>query len=226
MADPNDTFPIYTGLTYLDFAFSAQYLDRFHMCRMLHTQSLAAHSHRIAVMARHLLVEWREMDDPFNPDLGLGLDAQRLELHMLRYALDHDLVETLTGDMPSHTKTPLMRVELKKVEAKVTEMVVDHEEFLYHSLSSVDEDDKDLRVAKILVKMADIAEGLVFSFYNQGLGHQAPDAKYSWINNNWTRMAREYVKDKLPSELFSEDFGAWYLSFVVDQKCRICPQHA
>jgi 5'-deoxynucleotidase YfbR-like HD superfamily hydrolase len=216
------TFPPYPGLKYLDLAYSAQYLDRFHMCRMLHSQNLAAHSHRVAVTARVLLAEWRDRGGPKEPS---DLSMDKVELHMYRYALDHDLIETLTGDAPSHSKTPVIKAEMKEMERKVMEMVVDADRYLYHSVSDdAMENDEDLKAAKVLVKLADIAEGLVFSFYNQGLGHTVPDAKYNWVNNNWARIARKYVEQL--SDDFGPDFRAWYLAFVVDGKMAICPQHA
>jgi hypothetical protein len=258
------TFPFYGGLSYIDFAFSQSFTDRFHMCRMMRGQNLAEHSARVAQVFRVLLLEYWE-SRPAAPDISFSMEnvvaraptqaeldtadfdarpfgwdrdapppspspehwRQRerdwLELYGLRMALDHDMAETLTGDTPSHSKSPVVKKELSRVEDEVLRMITDYEDYLLHL---TDHSDVPIElVGRRLIKLADLAEGLTFSYYNQGLGHNAPDTKSNWVNNNWTRMTYEFIS-ALDESLFSDEFKEWARSFIIDRKLGITPQHA
>lgn len=216
----NPAFPEYSNLNYLDLAFSASYLRRFHMCRVQRESSLTDHSARVAYAFKHFFHTWKKDFAPVGS--GITIDMREVELIGLNMALDHDLIEALTGDLPSHSKTPVIKKELDAIEDALLESVQESEVFLKSLFKS---DKAEWKLAKALVKLSDIAEGLTFSYYNQGLGHLSPDDKSRWVNNNWDKIARTFVAGMDP-ELFSDQFKRWAVSFIVDKKLGIAAQHA
>lgn len=215
------TFPYYHGLTYLDLGFSASYLRRFHMCRVKREQSLTDHSIRVGYLWRVLFEKWKLSIDT----TGVEFDFTQCELLGLKLAMDHDLAETLTGDVPSHSKSAAAKKELDRIEHEVLLMVTDGVTHLSHLTDPQIMASSEWQVAKALLKLADIGEGLIFSYYNQGLGADYPDHKSRWVNNNWNKIATEYT-DRMDPMWFSPDFKAEQLSWIVNAKCGICPQHA
>lgn len=238
------TFPYYGGLTYLDMAYSQAHTMRYHMCRTTRPQYLAEHASRVAQIYRVLLLEYWELrpvapsvnaepgsalalmevntEPSRHPEFWKQPERDQMELLGLKIALDHDMVETLTGDTPSHSKSPSVKREMNRVEAEVLQMVVDHDDYLLHMAPDGTALDT---VVRQLIKLADLAEGLVFAHYNQGFGHANPDNKSQWVNNNWTRMAYAYIEG-LDENLFSDTFKEWVRSFIIDRKLGITPQHA
>jgi hypothetical protein len=222
------SFPYYHGLTYLDLGFSASYLRRFHMCRVQREQSLTDHSIRVGYVWRVLYERWKNLHSG-NPEslhkTFKGFDFQQCELYGLKLAMDHDLAETLTGDVPSHAKNAIVKVELDKIEMEVLMIVSDGAVHLSHLTNPEEMARSEWRVAKALLKLADIAEGLTFSYYNQGLGASMPDTKSRWVNDNWNKIAHQYVA-QMDSTWFGPEFKEQSLSWIVNNKMDVTPQHA
>lgn len=216
------TFP-YHRQSYLDLAFSATYLRRFHMCRVQREQSLTDHSIRVGYLWRVLYARWRA--DGGADSHNSAFDYRQCELYGLKLAMDHDLAETLTGDVPSHSKSAAAKVELDRIEQLVLERVIDGAEHLTHLTDPAVRTRPEWQVAKALLKLADVAEGLVFSYYNQGLGYGREDPKSRWVNNNWNRIATEYTA-RMDPVYFGPAFRAEALAWILNDKCGITPQHA
>lgn len=218
-------FPYYPGLRYLDLAFSASYTRRFHMCRVQREQSLTDHSIRVGYVWRVLFERWK-LAWPCPTDTEDRIfDFQQCEIWGLKLAMDHDLAETLVGDVPSHSKSPVAKQELDRIEHEVLLMVQDGAVHLDHLTEPMILATREWQVAKALLKLADIAEGLVFSYYNQGLGANFQDTKSRWVNNNWNKIARDYTSTMDPF-YFTEEFKAQTLDWIVAAKMDITPQHA
>jgi hypothetical protein len=229
-------FPPYPGLHYLDLAFAASYANRFHMVKVRREQNLTDHSIRVGYVWRVLFKKWRDSvaeagrsPEQVNPELRVKrfheLDLQRLELLGLKLCMDHDLAEVLCGDVPSHTKSPEIKVALDATEDHIFGMVVDGRDHLQHLLDPEVRATDEWRVAKALLKLADIAEGLVYSYNNQGDGPLSPDAKWRWVNDNWSAMARRYILSLDPrwfTTRFKNEVGIW----IVEKRLDVAPQHA
>lgn len=229
-------FPPYPNLHYADLAFAASYTRRFHMVRVQREQSLTDHSFRVGVLWRVLFYRWKasiraaidnggKYDEGFDGIAAVNLDKEQLELLGLRLCMDHDLAEVLCGDVPSHSKSPAVKEGMDEIEDHILHMVVDHETFLGHLTSPIVKSTQEWRVAKALLKLADITEGLIFSHYNQGRGAEHPDGKSRWVNDNWNRMAPRYIQSMDPT-YFTTRFKTDVEDWIVVQHCGITPQHA
>jgi len=218
------SFPAYGPMSYIDAAFSTSHLRRFHMCRVQRESHLSDHTVRVAFAFRHFLRMWLD-----NRDVQAWLDTQpsisitNIRLIGLEMALDHDLLEVLTGDVASHVKTPEIRTQLKDLEKHLAS-TVEHGEWHFQSTYPETETDSH-KVASKLVKLADIAESLIFAYYNQGFGPLMQDRKSRWVNNNYDKMATQYI-DNLPEPFFPESFRVNMRNFIVDRKADVAPQHA
>lgn len=163
-------------LTYLDVAFSSAYTQRWHMVRSQRNQSLAEHSARVAYMFQWLLNEWCRYSEPAVRD-----DRHKIEGYGVRMALCHDMVETLTGDMPSHVKVPAVKQALQAVELEAAAAIDDRWPLAVLDRPDVDMEHPEWAVACRLVKLADICETYLFALGNQGCGYGTSDYKRQWI---------------------------------------------
>jgi len=193
-----------------DDIFAQSHVSRYHMVRTMRDQNNAEHHYRVAMIALKLysaLVACR-------CELGqsdCAVDPVE-ERNILICALVHDLPEWELGDPPAPTKRiPAIKDAFSKLEVNFWQRrgVVGHwSELVTH-----------------LVKTADLTEGYIFSFHNQGLGHRYPDQRWKFVVEGLEQALRVYV-DKLPHPAFPFEFRALLLRLIFDQKLGIADQHA
>lgn len=210
-------FQGYGKIDFLDMAFSASYLRRWHMVRVLRESTLSDHSYRVAQTFRAFFLMWQEH---FDDCVHYNVNLNAVKLAGIEIALDHDLLETLAGDVPGHVKKGEAKAFYEQVEEEISQSVRDHEYFFQSQKSQSEE----AKLARILVKLADEAESLVYAFYNQGLGHTVQDPKWKWVVERYYESFRERV-ESLDRPRFPNGFKHRLCTFVIDEKMRISPQH-
>lgn len=137
----------------LEFRQRGGYTLRYHGLRMLYTDTVGHHSYNVAQILRHIASD---------------LPRERQHL-LLEAALDHDVAETVTGDMPAPAKRaiPGMREAFGIYEAKVMEEngleVVEHQ-LLEHE--------------KRLLKAADAMDGMRFCIQERMMGNGMVGSTY------------------------------------------------
>lgn len=134
---------------------------RFHTMRMVDHQRVDAHSYGVAMLVRLLV--------------GDGAPAERLA-PLLIAAMDHDLAEWVTGDMPAPTKRRLpdypegsFREVYGGVEDKIMANV---------GMPLTELDARDSRV----LKLADAAEGCLHCIEERQMGNFTPHLRTCFYN--------------------------------------------
>ncbi len=91
----------------LEMRLRAADVKRWHIVRTRAQQSVAEHSFNVAILARHMLDEFFTTYDLRNMMGALTVDHMLVSMARFRVqelALNHDLLEVLTGDIPSPFK--------------------------------------------------------------------------------------------------------------------------
>ena len=127
------------GLKLLDIL-RCQHIHRWTIVNTAKGQSLAEHSFNVAMIARDIAVE-------------AGMD----DLNIIKYALDHDLDEIMTGDIPSPAKA---RMGMNTMDSG-------GEDFFYKGKSL----SKCSKEEVLVVTAADLIDSYLFIKYNQ-IGRQ------------------------------------------------------
>jgi hypothetical protein len=115
------------------------HLKRWNVVPLTREQSVAEHSHRVAVIAMAIVERFEQLDDTGNYtgmfDLG----------RILRWALVHDGPECLTGDLPSGVKRLLGTGPIQDMEDQLCPWFSDEE-----ALININDE--------LIVKIADLIE--------------------------------------------------------------------
>lgn len=192
-----------------DDIFAQSHVSRYHMVRTMRPQNNAEHHYRVALLSLklyHELLYWRAQigyNDAVDP---------LVEHQLLLHGLTHDMAEWELGDPPAPTK----RV------AAVKQAFSDLESNFWRHRGVAE---RWTELVTHLVKIADLAEGYIFSFYNQGLGHRNPDQRWKFVVEGLEQALKAYV-DKLPHPAFPFEFRARLLHLIFDQKLGLADQHA
>jgi hypothetical protein len=109
-------------------------VKRWHMIDTHRTQTLAEHSANVALLVYTIII---------TAPVGWFSDAH----YSAVVALTHDIAESFTGDIPSHTKRNMDRSAIDDLEDKVTPV-----SFKF----AIDENTKQL------IKLCDLADGIRF----------------------------------------------------------------
>jgi 5'-deoxynucleotidase len=152
----------------------AQHVKRWGIVQVAREQTIAEHMYGVAVIAGHLATRlgWE------------GLKNPERQLTLLRWALSHDLIEVLTGDLASPFKSQakmLNDVFVEQVEGSMSPW--------YAAMRARVADPE----VEMIVKLADMIEALNFITDN-GLGQHAVRQVESDIRTRLTDMIREYSK--------------------------------
>jgi len=116
-------------------------IKRYHTVPLIGEQSVAEHSYNVVQILRHITKDM-------------------LSINLLKAALDHDVLEYFTGDMPYPTKCayPALYGALKKVEAEIA-----HELGIDYELTPKEE---------LLLRWADVMEAGMFGDQQLRLGNK------------------------------------------------------
>lgn len=190
--------------------FAQSHVSRYHMVRVMREQNNAEHHYRVALLALKLYHELVRCQT-----LACGsaeaIDPA-IEREILLHGLTHDMAEWELGDPPAPTKrVAAVKQAFSVLEANFWDrrgVVECWTELVTH-----------------LVKIADLAEGYIFSFYNQGLGHRYPDHRWKFVVEGLEQALKSYV-DKLPHPTFPLEFRSRLLRLIFDQKLGLADQHA
>lgn len=191
--------------------FAQSHVDRWHMVRVQRPQNNAEHQYRVTLVAIKLYHAWLKS----HAEAG---NAERyyhnleVERKILLHGLTHDVAEYELGDAPAPTK------RIAAVKAAMGQL-----ESNFWLQRGVSEGWSEL--VTNLVKIADLAESYIFSYYNQGLGHRYPDDRWKFVVEGLESALRSYVA-QLPHPKFLHEFRARLLHLIIDQKLGISGQHA
>ena len=122
---------------WLQSACALHYIQRWVIVPMRRPQSVMEHSYRVAVITDFL---------------SRGSNLERTPL--LQYAMYHDILETVTGDIPSPYKSAMHIEELDAAKRL--------QEFYFPDLGRLESEIKPTGV--LLVKVADLVEAYCYSF--------------------------------------------------------------
>lgn len=152
----------------------AAHVRRWHIVQVAREQTLAEHSYCVAILAGALAsrMKWGEFDH------------DTVKLRLLNWALNHDLIEVRTGDMPTPFKKALEQVAGPGVVEKA-ETLIDNDEGGKMRL---------IRGTQIemVVKLADLLEAIKFLGEN-GLGDHASSV-LEGIRNDFSAAVDNYEK--------------------------------
>lgn len=151
----------------------AQHVKRWGIVQVAREQTIAEHMYGVAVIAGHLATQmrWPGLDDPLR------------QLMLLRWALGHDLIEVLTGDLASPFKS-----QAKMLNRTFVEQVEDSMSMWCGNLRNKVRDTE----VEMIVKLADMIEALNFIVDN-GIGQHAREVEVD-IRVRMTDMVFEYEK--------------------------------
>lgn len=144
----------------LEFLRAGRAVRRYHTTPMLEYQRIDAHSYGVAQIARFL---------------SQDLPPER-QLAIIKEALDHDLAEHRTGDMPAPAKRE-MNIREQFAEHEARHMLLAGWEF--QALS-----DEERRI----VKIADCADGALHCIHERAMGNQHVRTPFY---NFWTYLVEE-----------------------------------
>ena len=155
-------------------------VTRWGIIRTLQKQTVADHSYRVTLLAEKVARDW------------FGLNTPNDLYSVLRYALDHDKIEAVSGDFPSIIKDVVNEKELERRYADVI-----------HITSPSD-------MAKNCVKIADRIEAIIFLRLEVALGnttvqHVIDDVKES-LRDYLSKMGRPDLWDRYVEEV---EYSGW-----------------
>ena len=151
----------------------AQHVKRWGIVQVAREQTIAEHMYGVAVIAGHLATQMR----------WPGLDDPSRQLMLLRWALGHDLIEVLTGDLASPFKS-----QAKMLNSTFVEQVEDSMSMWCGNWRNKVRDTE----IEMIVKLADMIEALNF-IGDCGLGSHAREVEVD-IRVRMTDMVYEYDK--------------------------------
>lgn len=169
------------------------YVPRWGIARRIRTQNLAEHSYFVALYSSQIadIIKW-------------GGDRGEL----LKYALLHDIDETITGDIPG----PFKRAAVDKIKAKKAINDVMVEKFGPDNVSVINDASDDI---KNIVKVADCIDEICY------LEEESLMGNHRWLEKVRKEAMRRLVSrfDSLPFKTKSDKDSAWSVVFesLVDQ---------
>jgi 5'-deoxynucleotidase len=132
----------------------ASHVKRWHIVQTARNQTVAEHSFNVAVIAGSLAAA---MHWP-----GLLQNSHKLEL--LQWALSHDMIEAVTGDIPTPFKKRLNEAAGMDVVSGAEDLVDSEQMAQYRKIKGT--------VVESIVKIADLIEAIYFLSDN-GIGAHA-----------------------------------------------------
>lgn len=132
----------------------ASHVKRWHIVQTAREQTVAEHSFNVAVIAGSLAAGMR----------WGGLLVAQNKLSLLNWALTHDMIESITGDVPTPFKKSLNAAAGYDVVAKAEDLVDREQMAQYRMIKGT--------VVESIVKIADLIEAIYFLSDN-GIGTHA-----------------------------------------------------
>lgn len=142
-------------------------VKRWSVVQTIRTQSNAEHSFNVAVIALRIAEQW------------YSITGSQLLAAILKRALFHDFWESITGDPPTYMKQFLD-------EAGAIE------QFRANGASEgTDLSETDRQIVKIIVKMADFIDALIFLHMEMSLGNRSVSNHISEIEARFQKFLEE-----------------------------------
>jgi 5'-deoxynucleotidase YfbR-like HD superfamily hydrolase len=152
----------------------ASHVKRWHIVQTARQQTLAEHSFNVAAIAGELAVKMQ----------WVGLMHVSRKLHLLDWALQHDLIEVKTGDMPTPFKDAIRAVGGEKMLEALEDRVDPQQMYHYRQYKGTEEE--------MIVKLADTIEAVYF-LQDNGIGYHARQV-LNGLRVNLREMTEAYAE--------------------------------